>query len=89
MVLHQCGHEVSTANGLLSAVYLRALKRLPGAILETRSALANVEGVVEKGPVLCCELQSPVPDRGESQALFIAQLDVFADSKLLKSKAHV
>lgn len=80
--LQQRGDGVSTASAL-SAAYLCPLKRLPGAILYTRSALANVEGVVEKGPILCCELKSPVPNRGEFQALFITQLNIFADSKLL------
>lgn len=74
---------------LSSTAYLRALKRLPRAILYTRSALANVEGVVEKSAVLRRELKSPVPNRGEFQALLITQLNVFADSKLLQSKAHV
>lgn len=84
--LQQHGVGVSTASVLLSAAYLCPLKRLPGAILYTRSALANVEGVVEKGPILCCELKSPVPNRGEFQALFITQLNIFADSKFLKGK---
>lgn len=74
---------MSTATVLLSAVYLCALEGLPGAILHTRRAPADVEGVVEKGPVLCCELKSPVPNRGEFQALFITQLNIFADGKLL------
>lgn len=74
---------------LLSTVYLRALKRLPGAVLNTRCALANVEGVVEKSAILRSELKSPVPHWGEFQALFITQLNVFADGKLLQSKAHV
>lgn len=70
----------------LFVIYLCPFERFHRTILHTRRALPNVQGVMEKGTILCCKLKRPVPNGGEFQTLFVTQLDISADSKFLQNK---